>query len=194
MKRGMIAMSAVMAMGMANLLMADTLTQQFEANPQYATYQKYIDNNDTTNALKLKRAILEKLVADTFAGYETSERSRNGIKKKFDSMPLQIKTIWCDLYLKSKNILVDESQRIAFNASLAFFVDSVHFGLGNAEYHAHNIASDIRFNDGGKFGYELVEVGKSADNIAQYRKQIADADKKIAEWNEVIKLLEKLGQ
>ena len=182
-------MSVVLSMGMANMLMADTMTQRFEADPQYATYQKYIDNKDNTNAIKLKKEILEKLVADIFAGYETSERSRNGIKKKFDSMPLQMKTIWCDLYLKSKNILADESQRIPFNAKLIFFIDSVHFGLGKAEYHANNIARDIRFNDNGKFINKLVEAGKDADTVAKLRKEIAE---KIKETEEIRKDTEEI--
>lgn len=193
-KRSVMAVSMATALGLNSTLYADTMTQRFEADPGYKTYESLLDSGKNAEALKIKRGMLEKLTAQIFSGYEMSERSRKGLTEKFNSMPLQMKTIWCDLYLKSKNLLSDESQRIQFNAHLALFLDSIQFGYGNSLWHAKTILEDIRFNDDGKFAKELVEVGKNGDLIAQYKKEIAENKKEIAEWNKIIERLKKLGQ
>lgn len=201
MKRWMVAICLLSNLSLLHSAEYNNLTQAFEQSPRFKEYDLTLKSGKQDEAIKIKREILVELTQIILNQYysELSNRSREWVRKKIETYPLQMKTILSDLYLKSDRVLEPKEQKIAFNAGMFLLIDAIHNGWGNSEVLANGIKTDFKFNDWWKFINELVEIGKSADKIAQYRKEIADSDKKIAdsdkkieEWKRIIERLNKL--
>jgi hypothetical protein len=195
MKRGMIAMSAVMAMGMANLLMADNMGERFTAHPKYA---EYLDINKTNRqeAILFSRQMYQEICDQIFLQVEAECNSlaKKGVRARYEKWDLQTKVNFTNLYLKSKKVLAKEEQRATFIPNLSTYLERIYFHTGTTLDKAQEIKEKFVFNDGNTFIDHMIEIAKMADETAEMRKEIAEKDKVLAEWDKIIKRLEKLGQ
>jgi hypothetical protein len=202
MKRGMIAMSAVMAMGMANLLMADNMSERFAAHPKYAEYLD-INKTDPQQANLIKRQMAQEICDQIFLQVEAECNSlaKKGVRARYEKWDLQTKVNFCNLYLKSKKILASEAKRSTFNPNLSNLVETIYYRTGTSEAIATRIKNDFAFNDGGVFANEMLEIAKIADEIvekdkvlAKLQESTAKLQESTANWNEILKKLEELAK
>ena len=179
----------------------DNLTQAFESHPRYKEYDLTLKNGKQEEAIKIKREILTELTRATLNQYysELSNRSREWVRKKIETYPLQMKTILSDIYLKSDKVLEPKDQKVAFNAGMFLLIDAIHNWWWNAEFLANGMKTDFKFNDWWKFINELIQIWKSADEIAENRKiivenekAIASSEKNIKAWENILSKLESI--
>ena len=196
MKRGMVAMSIVAVMGMSNMAFADNMTERFANHVKYAEYKKALDSNNKEKAYEIKKEmaieICDSIIAQVIE--ESNSLAIKGIKARYDLWDIQTKVNFANIYLKSKQILVNEEKRSTFNPNISAFIESIYYKTGHSLDTAKDIQSKFVFNDNNVFINDLLEIAKMSDEITANEKAIAANEKAIAEWNEVIKLLEKLAK
>ena len=203
MKRWMVAICLLSNLSLLHSAEYNNLTQAFEQSPRFKEYDLTLKSGKQEEAIKIKREILVELTQIILNQYysELSNRSREWVRQKIETYPLQMKTILSDLYLKSDRVLEPKEQKVAFNSSMFLLIDAIHNGWGNAEVLANGIKTDFKFNDWWKFINELVEIGKLSDKIAADRriiveneKAIATSEKNIKAWENILKKLEAIAK
>ena len=195
-RQSIMAVSVVTVLGLSNPAWADNMTERFASHARYAEYQKALDTNDKEKAYAIKKQMAEEICDSIMAQvvYETNSLAKKGVKAMYDKWDIQTKVNFANIYLKSKQILVNEDKRATFNPNIIFFIESIYQRTGNTLYKAKDIQSRFVFNDNNVFINELVEIAKMADEIAANEKEIAANEKSIANWNEILKKLEELAK
>ena len=190
MKRWMAPLLITLMLGTSVFAAEQEIWEQWKSSPEYEKYSKLDPKSE--EAKKLKEEAITRITKIVLHYSELSNRSREWIRKKIETYPLQIKTILSDLYLKSDKVLETKNQKIPFNSGMFLLIDAIHNWWWNSEVLAINMKRDFTFNDGGKFINDLVEIGKSADEIAQYRRETAKSQTETAKWLKIIETLNKL--
>ena len=188
-RQSIMAVSVVTALGLSNVAWADNMTERFASHARYAEYQKALDFNDKETAYAIKKQVAEEICDSIMVQVvdESNALAKKGIKARYDKWDIQTKVNFANIYLKSKKILVNEDKRATFNANLSTFIERIYLHTGNTLDKAKEIQSNFVFNDNNVFINDLIEIAKITDSIAA-------SEKSIAEWDKIIKRLEKLGQ
>ncbi|MDX9744410.1 MAG: hypothetical protein RBT59_11360 [Arcobacteraceae bacterium] len=201
MKRGMVAMSIVAVMGMSNMAFADNMTERFANHVKYTEYKKALDSNNKEKAYEIKKEmaieICDSIIVQVIE--ESNSLAKKGIKARYDLWDIQTKVNFVNIYLKSKQILVNEDKRSTFNPNISAFIESIYYKTGQSLDTAKDIQSKFVFNDNNVFINDLLEIGKIADETYKIKKETNELKKETNElkrkeevWKEIIERLNKL--
>ena len=196
MKRGMVAMSIVAVMGMSNMAFADNMTERFANHVKYAEYKKALDSNNKEKAYEIKKEmaieICDSIIAQVIE--ESNSLAKKGIKARYDLWDIQTKVNFVNIYLKSKQILVNEEKRSTFNPNISAFIESIYYKTGHSLDTAKDIQSKFVFNDNNVFINELLEIGKIADTLVKKDRVLAESKQNLEAWNNILKKLEAIAK
>lgn len=173
----------------------ENMTQAFEAHPRFAEYNEAMKTSKE-KAMQIKKEMAEeitkKLLADMVG--ETNKLAQKWVSARIENYDIQTKVNLANLYMKSEKVLEPATQKATFNPNLSNLVEAIFYKTWKATELANIIKWKYTFNDNWKFIDELVEISKMSDEISNLDKKIADSDKAIAAWNNILKKLEALAK
>jgi len=149
----------------------------WKEHPAYAEYSK--PGTSPERKIKLQRQAIACIVNAAFGVYikTASDRSKRSMQERFDGFNLEVKSIFMNIFLRSRGgLLNEEKDRRAFNAQLFLFIQVINAvsegkAGGNAERIAVNMKENFQHTPKGELMIEsLIRVGKNMDDADTWSK------------------------